>query len=150
MPGTADRTWPLVEDLMNTLILGTLASLILLFGAGGCQYVQNHAPRVESGPYSGPGISIISFAAQHQIVVTTPTGGWDVGLDQARLAGQQRQVFITATRPARDQMVTQAFQDHELNSTVDSRTSIEIFVRIVERGGDPADFPYRLAAQSGR
>jgi hypothetical protein len=133
---------------MKALFLAVFAVLFAL--SVGCRYVQNHGPRVEAGPYTGPGVSINSFAAQHEIIVTTPTGGWDVGVDQARVAGEHRQVFITAVRPGRDQMVTQALQRHELNSTVDSRLPIDLFVRIVDRGADPADFPYRLAAGTDR
>src|SRR5690606_1308013 len=126
--------------LMTGLIVGTGV-------IGGCQSFGG-GPVVESGPYEGPRVAINSFAPQHQVRVTAPTGGWDVGVDEARPAGERRQVFITATRPAAEEMVTQALQAHEVNSTVDSRMPIDVYVRVVVRGSDPSDFPYRLAARS--
>ena len=116
--------------------------------AVGCQYVGGSSRQVESGPYSGPNVGINSFAPQHQIRVTAPTGGWDVGVDEAGESGGRAQVFITATKPAQDQMVMQALQVHEVNSTVDSRRPIDVYVRVVPRGSDPGDFPYRLAERS--
>jgi hypothetical protein len=130
---------------MKPIVFAPLALLVTLIL--GCQ-TPNAGPRVDPGPYTGPSVQVDSFAPRHQVVVTTPTGGWDVGVDQVRQSGQRRQVFITAVRPARDQMVTQALQRHELNSTIDSRIPIDIFIRVVDRGTDPANFPYRTAGRT--
>lgn len=124
------------------------AILLLLIGAAltACQSAPR--PRVDAEPYTGPRVAIESWGLRHQVTVTAPTGGWAIELDQSRDANGRREVFITARRPPRDQMTTQALVPHQIDSRVDSRTPIDIYIRVVDRGGDPADFPYRLAASS--
>lgn len=127
-----------------------LAAILVLFLAAalsGCHAVGPR-PTVDRAPYAGPEVSIDSWAPRHQITITTPTGGWSAKLDQVRDGEGARDVFITLRRPDPEQMVTQALVPHTINSTADARIPIAVYIRVVEHGADPADFPYRLAARS--
>jgi hypothetical protein len=131
---------------MKAAISAALAFALL--AASACQFQP--APRLDRAPYTGPEVIIDSWGTHHRVTLTAPTGGWSVGLDQTQEAGEVRQVFLTAIRPDPDMMVTQALQPHEIPTPVDSRAPIEAYIRVVEAGSDPADFPYRLAARSSQ
>jgi hypothetical protein len=131
---------------MKTLILIALV-IGLLAALPACQY-GGHRPAVEREPYTGPEIRVDTWGTEHRVILTAPTGGWRTTLDQVRRADGRHEVFVTATQPDPELMVTQALARHELETNVDSRTPIDVYARLVDHGANPADYPYRLAARA--
>jgi hypothetical protein len=147
--------------MMKSLISAMLAGSLLVLPS--CRYHSERPepqagdqphhwldgyPVVDRKVYEGPRIAADGWGTEHRIVLIAPTGGWSLALDHAREVDGHVQVFVSAVRPDPGLMVTQALERHEIKTDIDSRRPIEVFARIVEPTGDPADFPYRRAARS--
>jgi hypothetical protein len=113
-------------------------------------------PEIDATPYAGPAVSLDvlqreSFPPQcvASIEITTPTGGWTLALDQARVVGDIAMLFVTLERPGEGEMVTQALVTHrqQFVSANPCFTRAEVYVHLAQRGVSTLTTNYRLAAR---
>lgn len=105
-------------------------------------------------PYAGPEFKIDvlvmeSFPEQYAALfkVTTNTGGWNLTLDRTAWEGGALKAYLTLEGPGRDELVTQALEDHEARFAAGTKKieRAEAYVRLTRRGEGGVQ-PYRLAA----
>jgi hypothetical protein len=104
---------------------------------------------VGEGAYEGPPLTIDSSGPQHRAVLTAPSSGWTVTLDQTRARFDHIDAFITVTRPDPAYMQTQALVKQEVGSMVDRKTAMDLYARVLEFGEKPGSQVYRLAGHVG-
>ena len=113
-------------------------------------------PRIDSTPYSGPQatvkvLQLESFPVQcvASIEITTPTGGWTLTLDQAKVVGDTAKIFMTLEKPAQGEMVTQALVTHgeQFKSVDPCFEHAEVYIHVAQRGIQTLTTNYRLAAK---
>jgi hypothetical protein len=83
------------------------------------------------------------------IEITTPTGGWTLALDQAKVVGDTAKIFMTLEKPAKDEMVTQVLVTHrEQFKSADPRFEhAEVYIHVAQRDIQTLTTNYRLAAK---
>jgi hypothetical protein len=117
--------------------------LFLSAAPGGC---GSEKLALSNVPYDGPPIRVDSAGPQHIVIVSTPSGGWAVQLDQTRQEFERTDVFITARRPNPALLQTQAALDHFVATTVPSQRAASIYLRVLDYKRDSGDASYHLAA----
>lgn len=130
-----------------------MALLIGAVAAGSAIPVAGCASRSASRDemaYTGPAVAVDSNGPQHIVVVSAPSAGWQVALDQVKPAVDATEVFVTLTRPNPAYMHAQQIVEQRLASTVQKRDPIRVLARIVDFGASPTAAPYRTAARSSR
>jgi hypothetical protein len=129
------RSNPLAAPAAAAILLSAAAAFPLLSGCA-----STAAPQVESGSYTGPGISDDTSGPTHTLVLTAPTGGWAFALDQVRKEFDHERIFVTVTRPDPAYMQTQALVRHEVGTGVPTDRPIKVFARIAQAGGEKGPY----------
>jgi hypothetical protein len=120
------------------------------------QRPSSDLPRTSAEKYAGPPAKLrvlqreshpVQYVAE--AVVTAPTGGWTLALDEGHVINGTASVFLTLEKPAEDEMVTQALVDHrKLFSTTERFTAVDVYIHLAQRGVETLTTDYRLAARS--
>lgn len=119
-----------------------LAPLLLL----GC---ASPGPRIAREPYSGPAVEVDSKGLHHTIVMTTPTAGWSIALDQTIRRFDETEVYVSISRPDPAYMHAQASTATHLDSTIDSSRKVRVFARTLEFGKRVQDRAYQAVEPVG-
>lgn len=77
------------------------------------------------------------------IVLSAPSAGWSIGLDQARVRYEQTDVYVSITRPDPAAMHAQTITSLHLDSSVEKSRAIRIFARTLDYRGKRGTVPYR-------
>ena len=128
MPPTPARAHRVRHPLTSSILACGL--LFLGVGPGGCG--SEKPLRTSPEPYRGPAVALDSGGSQHIAIVTTPTGGWSVQLDQARRRLEATDAFITLRRPNPAVLTTQALVEHRVATSVPTGTAVVVYVRVLE------------------
>jgi hypothetical protein len=113
-------------------------------------------PAIDAAQYTGPAatvkvLQLESFPVQcvASIEVTTPTGGWTLAIDQAKVIDGTAKIFMTLEKPAKDEMVTPALVTHreQFKSVDPCFTHAEVYIHVAQRGIHTLTTNYRLAAK---
>jgi hypothetical protein len=100
-------------------------------------------PERSSLPYAGPPLSVESSAPQHRVLLSAPSGGWGLRLDQTIRRFDHTDVFITLVRPNPAYMQTQAVVSQEVGTGVDPASGpIRVYARILAHDAIPGSQPY--------
>jgi hypothetical protein len=110
------------------------------------------APSLSSSPYEGPGVAIevrqIAGTSQAIVIVTFPTGGWDLRSDGSRVTDGVGVAHLTFVGPGPNEMVTQAVEQKEWTwRSKEPFARAEVWANIVRRGQALGEPDYRLAAR---
>jgi len=132
------------------VLVAGMACAVSAMVLGGCRTEprasQGDPPQLvdSSRPYTGPTINHEIAAERHVFVASVPSGGWEVKLDREELIGREGRVFLTLVRPGRDEMVTQAFVDHRVETDLPSDRTVSLYARVQQRGRDANETGYAL------
>lgn len=135
---------------------GALAAALLTFGflmSAGCSMPGRGEPYSTQMHRAGPlEVTLENVDKDHVVVITTPTGGWRVSLDEARRASTGgvtggaaggapgiAEAFITARRPSG--MATQVLTPHRVTTDLPADTPLDVHVRVIDPGA-PDRGPY--------
>jgi hypothetical protein len=89
-------------------------------------------------------LSLDAQEGRHVIVVTTPTEGWRVDVDETFEMADKVEIFITATKPRG--MYAQVLEPHRKYTDLDAAKPIDVNIRVVERTVSEAKGPYKPVA----
>jgi hypothetical protein len=109
----------------------------------------------EDDKYEGPPVRVRRLQLQSEppqqvvnIEVTNNTGGWTLQIDKAEVAEGVARIYMTLTRPAPDDVVTQAITTLSQSYTTDRPLhTARVYVNFTQRGVEQASRDYRLAAE---
>ena len=111
----------------------------------GCSSKKPGVPYIDTATdFAGPAVEV---ADADTFIITTPTGGWEVEIDQSIRDRFGIRAFATLTRPAADAMATTALAEHIVRIPGGDTNPVALYLRIA----DPDErnlntVPYRLAA----
>lgn len=114
----------------------------------GC-YSPPPAPRVNSGCYDGPPITLERTPDGATVVMKSPGGGWQVMLDRVSEVYGKQNVFISIRRP--NPKVTYAVRevDQRVLTTVLPKTPAGMYARVLPYDAKRNDdSPYLLVAEA--
>jgi len=102
-----------------------IASLLI-----GC-YGPPPAPRIASGHYSGPPISLERTPDGAMVVMKAPGGGWQVMVDRVSEVYGKQNVYISVRRPNPKVSYATRVVEQRALTTVPSRTPAGIYARVL-------------------
>ncbi|MCA9287301.1 MAG: hypothetical protein KDA05_01880 [Phycisphaerales bacterium] len=83
--------------------------------------------------FAGPTITIDSTGPKHTVIVTAPTAGYLVSLDDVRDRMGGREALISVRPPDPRFVVAQVLTTHRLGTDVASTTPLDVFARVLPR-----------------
>ncbi|MEZ6235424.1 MAG: hypothetical protein R3B68_14655 [Phycisphaerales bacterium] len=83
--------------------------------------------------FDGPTIAIDSTGPEHTVIVTAPTAGYLVSLDDVRDRMGGREALISIRPPDPRFVVAQVLTEHRVGSDVASTTPLDVFARVLPR-----------------
>lgn len=146
---TNDERSPMNTFAKNLSLVSLAAALL---SAGCAQTPSNQSPQTPEAPvsdaaYTGPAVAIESRTGfTHQVVISTPTGGWSVVWDGT--FDTKERIYLTVRQPDPEFFHIQAFVQHRINSTIASENPLEIYIRVAEFGDHSDTAPYLRAAHT--
>lgn len=126
-------------------VLGIFALLSVSLASIGC---RSNAPVLERTAYEGPSITIDRSGATYLLRVESPSPGWSVTLDQVEPSFGQSTLTVTSRRPDPSYMYPQVMVTQELLTTVDVRTPIDVYARVLDFASSPNAGAYRFVGSS--
>ena len=111
----------------------------------GCASEKVGVPSIDTATdFAGPAVEV---ADADTFIITTPTGGWEVEVDQSIRDRFGIRAFATLTRPAADAMTTTALAEHTVRIPGGDTNPVALYLRIADPGErNLGAVPYRLAA----
>jgi hypothetical protein len=103
-------------------------------------------PRAAVSVSRDPGFEQSNLAI---VVLTAPTGGWVLTLDEADVRNGEAILLLTLEQPGPDEVVTMALVTHraEFRSSRDSFHTAKAYIRLTTRGEEGRPGLYRYAAE---
>ena len=83
--------------------------------------------------FDGPAIAIDSTGPKHIVIVTAPTAGYLVSLDDVRDRMGGREALISIRPPDPRFVVAQVLTEHRVGTDVASSTPLDVFARVLPR-----------------
>lgn len=122
-----------------TLILSALAAQSFI----GCA-ASPSPPPTTSNPYSGPSLRLQTIVGVHEVVATTPTGGWTLTFDRSELNDGRHDIFVTLRRPNPLFSYSSEPLEQRAASNVDQTIPVDVYARICDFDSTEPG-PYSLA-----
>jgi hypothetical protein len=114
----------------------TLALCVTLTG---CRLFSSGPPKPSTGgTYDGPGFHLVDHEGFHRLVLTAPTGGWAVALDQTRETRHGFDLFVAVTRPSSQFVYPQVVVEQNLLTPVRADRPVRVFARLTPHGVKPS------------
>lgn len=126
-------------------VLTIFALMSVSLGSIGC---RSSAPVLERSAYEGPAITIDRSGPTYLLRVESPSPGWSVTLDRVEPSFGQSTLTVTSRRPDPSYMYPQVMVTQELLTTVDVRTPIDVYARVLDFASSPNAGVYRFVGSS--
>ena len=119
--------------------LAALAASTLI----GCQTSPSPPPTTTT-PYAGPVLRMETAVGVHQVVASTPTGGWTISFDRSELNDGRHDIFVTLRRPNPLFSYSSEPLEQRAASDVEATIPADVYARICD-ADEPEPGPYSLA-----
>ena len=127
----------------GTMFRSRIAWLIVATGAaalaGGC----SSGLKISDAPFRGPAIESSPGERFHEVLVESPTPGWQVEFDQSRRTRGGHDVFLTLRRPDPQFLYPAVISPQTRTTDVRTDSSVRILARVLEFDGNSKGVPYR-------
>jgi hypothetical protein len=132
-----------LRSLACIALLAPVLSLVLI----GCTGSPS-PPEIDSGPFSGPPITVNSKNTEHVLVAQLPNPGYSFTLDLTRDGFNRRSVFVTFRRPNPTVLYPQMVVEQRLATGVNSQIPITVYARLVDFDDRSRRVPHSMAVET--